>query len=160
MSSRSAVYSLTERPRAKPFGSKVGVLTNATTGIDPERLAIDLIDGEFIDDVPPPWRPTVQVPREVEGLPGLWFWGNTAVELRWHNEGLDLRALATPSREPWRFELQDGRLVGVSGYHRGETLHVHRRPDGTIGHLECATFIYTRTPYDPDAPIPGGHPRR
>ncbi len=143
-------------------GSGIGatVLTNATTGIDSERLAIDLIDGDFIDDVPPPWRPTVQVPRAVEGLPGLWFWGNTAVELRWHNEGLDLRALATPSREPWRFELQDGRLVGVSGYHRGETLHVHRRPDGTIGHLECATFIYTRTPYDPEAPIPGGHPRR
>ncbi len=143
-------------------GSGIGatVLTNATTGIDSERLAIDLIDGDFIDDVPPPWRPTVKVPREVEGLPGLWFWGNTAVELRWHNEGLDLRALATPSREPWRFELEDGRLVGVSGYHRGETLHVHRRPDGTIGHLECATFIYTRTPYDPESPIPGGHPRQ
>jgi hypothetical protein len=99
------------------------------------------------------------MPRGAEGLPGLWFWGNTAVEMRWNNEGLDLRALATPSREPWRFELQDGRLVGASGYHRGETLHVHRRPDGTIGHLECATFIYTRTPYDPEAPIPGGHPR-
>ena len=142
-------------------GSGIGatVLANATTGTDPERLAIDLIDGDLIDDVPPPWRPTVQVPRGAEGLPGLWFWGNTAVEMRWNNEGLDLRALATPSREPWRFELQDGRLVGASGYHRGETLHVHRRPDGTIGHLECATFIYTRTPYDPEAPIPGGHPR-
>ncbi len=143
-------------------GSGIGatVLTNATAGIDPERLAIDLIDGDFIDDVPPPWRPTVTVPPEVEGLPGLWFWGNTAVELRWNNDGLDLRALATPSREPWRFELQDGRLIGVAGYHRGETLHVHRRPDGTIGHLECATFIYTTTPYDSEAPIPGGHPRR
>ena len=32
--------------------------------------------------------------------------------------------------------------------------------NGTIGHLECATFIYTRTAYDPEAPIPGGHPRR
>ena len=27
-------------------------------------------------------------------------------------------------------------------------------------HLECATFVYTRTPYDPAAPIPGGHPTR
>jgi len=139
-------------------GIGAAVLSNATTGIDPERLAIGLIDGDFIDDVPAPWRPTQTVPPEVEGLPGLWFWGNTAVELRWHNEGLDLRALSTPERDPWRFELVDGRLVGVSGYHRGETLHVHRRDDGTIGHLECATFVYTRSPYDPEAPIPGGHP--
>jgi len=141
-------------------GSGIGsaVLTNATTGIEPERLAMDLIDGDFIDDVPDPWVPTVALPDEVDGLPGLWFWGNTATELRWHNEGLELRGLATPDREPQRFALVDGRLVGLSGYHRGETLHVHRRDDGTIGHLECATFVYTPTPYDPDAPIPGGRP--
>ena len=134
------------------------MLTNATTGVDTERLVMELIDGDFIDDVPDPWVPTVTVPPEVEGMPGLWFWGNTAMELRWHNGGLDLRALAAPERAPYRFELLDGRLVGVSGYHRGETLVVHRRPDGSVGHLECATFVYTRTPYDPEAPIPGGHP--
>jgi hypothetical protein len=27
-----------------------------------------------------------------------------------------------------------------------------------VSHLECATFVYTRTPYDPQAPIPGGVP--
>ena len=134
------------------------MLTNATTGIDTERLVMDLIDGDFIDDVPDPWVPTVTVPPEVEGLPGLWFWGNTAMELRWHNGGLDLRALATPGARPTASSCRTGRLVGVSGYHRGETLHVHRRPDGSVGHLECATFVYTRTPYDPEAPIPGGHP--
>ena len=52
----------------------------------------------------------------------------------------------------------DGRVVGTSGYHAGETLHVVRRPDGSVSHLDVATFIYTRTPYDPDAPVPGGHP--
>ena len=53
----------------------------------------------------------------------------------------------------------DGRLVGVLGYHRGEILDVVRRPDGSILNLECATFVYTRTPYDPEVEIPGGHPR-
>ena len=141
-------------------GSGIGatVLSNATTGVDTEQLVIDLIDGDFIDEVPEPWTPTVSLPAEAEGLPGLWFWGNTACELRWHNGGLDLRPLAARGRDPDRFELVDGRLVGVCGYHRGETMHVHHRPDGSIGHLECATFVYTRTPYDPDAPIPGGHP--
>ncbi|HYH34457.1 MAG TPA: serine hydrolase domain-containing protein [Nocardioides sp.] len=138
-------------------GSGIGgvTLTNATTGIDPEQLVIDLIDGDFVDDVPQPWVPTLALPAEVDGLPGLWFWGNTAVEARWHNAGLDLRGLAAPHRRD-RFELVDGRLVGVEGYHRGETLHVVRRADGSVGHLECATFVYTRTPYDPEAPIPGG----
>jgi hypothetical protein len=34
----------------------------------------------------------------------------------------------------------------VEGYHLGETLHVHRDPDGSVSHLECATFVYTRHP--------------
>ncbi|MGZ5403645.1 MAG: serine hydrolase domain-containing protein [Nocardioides sp.] len=143
-------------------GSGIGaaVLTNATTGIDGHQLALDLIDGDFIDDVPDPWVPTGALPQELEGVPGLWFWGNSAVEVRWHNGGLDVSPLARFGSSSDRFELEGDRLVGVSGYHRGETLQLHRRPDGSVGHLECATWIYTRTPYDPEAPIPGGHPRR
>jgi hypothetical protein len=60
----------------------------------------------------------------------------------------------------YRFAVVDGRVVGTSGYHAGETLHVVRRPDGSVGHLDVATFIFTRTPYDPEAPVPGGHPER
>jgi CubicO group peptidase (beta-lactamase class C family) len=139
-------------------GSGIGavVLTNATTGLDTHQLALDLIDGDFIDDVPEPWVPTVTVPPEAEGLPGLWFWGNTAHEARWHNDGLDLVALTGTMRD--RFVVVGSRLVGASGYHRGETLQVHRRDDGTVSHLECATWVYTRTPYDPAVDIPGGHP--
>ena len=143
-------------------GSGIGaaVLTNATTGIDTIQLAMDLIDGDFIDDVPDPWVPTVALPPEVEGVPGLWFWGNSALEARWHNGGLDVSPLARFGTSGDRFELQGERLVGVSGYHRGETLRLHRRPDGGLGHLEVATWILTQTPYDPEAPIPGGHSRR
>jgi hypothetical protein len=141
-------------------GSGIGaaVLTNATTGTDTHQLALDLIEGDFIDEVPPPWVPTLAVPPEAGGLPGLWFWGNTAHEARWHNDGLDLVSLTGTRRD--RFVLVGSRLVGVTGYHRGETLHVLRRPDGSISHLECATFVYTRVPYDPEVDIPGGHPRK
>jgi hypothetical protein len=31
-----------------------------------------------------------------------------------------------------------------------------RNDDGSVNHLDVATFIHTRTPYDPAAPIPGG----
>lgn len=93
------------------------------------------------------------------GIPGLWFWGNSAYEVRWHNGRLELHDLARGKLSD-RFAVVDGALVGSDGYHRGETMRVVRRPDGTVGHLECATFVYTRTPYDPEAPIPGGPPRR
>ena len=138
------------------------VLTNATTGISPRDLAISLIEGDpdASDDRPAPWRPTTALPAEVVGVPGVWFWGNTAYELRWHNEGLEMRQMARGGLLWERFELGDGGVLkGVMGYHRGETLDVVRRSSGSISHLECATFIYTRTPYDPYVDIPGGHPR-
>jgi CubicO group peptidase (beta-lactamase class C family) len=138
------------------------VLTNATTGIDPRELAVSLIEGDpdAAEERPAPWRPTVVLPGEVLGVPGVWFWGNTAYDVRWHNEGLELRAMARGGVVTDRFELVDGVLVGVVGYHRGERLDVVRRPDGSIRNLECATFVYTRVPYDPEVDIPGGHPPR
>jgi hypothetical protein len=51
--------------------------------------------------------------------------------------------------ETWcRFALDQDAIVGTTGYLAGETLHVVRRDDGSVGHLECATFVLTRTPYD------------
>lgn len=141
------------------------VLTNATTGIGVQDLAISLIEGDpdgdldAHDGAPAPWRPTREVPAEVRGVPGVWFWGNTAHDVRWHNDGLELRLMARGGLLRERFELVDGVLRGVAGYHRGERLVVHRRPDGAISHLECATFVYTRVPYDPSVDVPGGHPR-
>jgi hypothetical protein len=48
------------------------------------------------------------------------------------------------------------RLVGLDGYYTGETLRVVRRDDGSVSHLDLATFVLTRVAYDPRAPIPGG----
>jgi len=136
------------------------VLTNATTGIVPRALAVSLIEGDpdASDERPAPGRPTTALPPTVVGVPGVWFWGNTAYEMRWHNDGLELRPLALGGTLWERFELTEGVLRGVMGYHRGERLDVVRRPGGSISHLECATFVYTRTPYDPYVDIPGGHP--
>ena len=55
----------------------------------------------------------------------------------------------------------DGTWVGQDGYFNGETLRIVRGPEqgsptgGPIA-LDIASFIFTRTPYDPQAPIPGG----
>jgi CubicO group peptidase (beta-lactamase class C family) len=132
-------------------------LANAFGGLPAEGLP-----GILLGDVEPPdaepWRPHDDVPDEVAGLPGLWFWGNSALELRWHHGVLRMHPPGAVDLA-YAFEVrEDGRIVGTEGYHQGETLHVHRKADGTISHLVCATFVYTRIPYDPDVEIPGGHP--
>ncbi len=132
------------------------LMTNAFGGASMEAVPGVLLG----DDVPPevdPWRPNDSVPDAIAGVPGLWFWGNTALELRWHHGRLRLHEVGEPE-DAYEFEVRPDRIVGTTGYHRGETLHVHRRDDGSVSHLVCATFVYTRIPYDPDVTIPGGHP--
>ena len=126
-------------------GDGVVALTNATTGVSTDRLALDLLAGADPEVTVDPWVPSAGVPERVAELLGLWFWGNSAQEVRWHNGLLELRTLAPPDLSD-RFAVTPDRIVGVEGYHLGETLHVRRAPDGSVDHLECATFRYTRRP--------------
>jgi hypothetical protein len=132
-------------------------LANATTGLGTADLARDLLEeleaGE--PSLPPPWTPASSVPKELADLLGLWHWGNTPFVFTLEEGGVVAR---TSGVVKWRFALRDGRVVGTGGYQAGEELHVVRRDDGSVSHLEAATFVLTRTPYDPDAPIPGGAP--
>jgi CubicO group peptidase (beta-lactamase class C family) len=132
------------------------LMTNAFAGQSMEGVPAVLL-GDDEPEAVEPWRPSADVPDSVLGLPGLWFWGNTALELRWHHGLLRLHEPGVP-QDAYEFDVRADRIVGTAGYHRGETLHVHRRADGSVSHLVCATFVYTRIPYDPDVPIPGGHP--
>jgi CubicO group peptidase (beta-lactamase class C family) len=134
-------------------GDGAVVLASSTTGLDTDAVPALLLGEGPVKPVEP-WVPTERVPQTVAPLLGLWFWGNSALELRWHNATLHLRSLALAELTDV-FEVRGDRIVGTWGYHRGETLGVVRRPDGSVSHLECATFVYTRTPYDPQAPIPG-----
>ncbi|MDO9455807.1 serine hydrolase [Nocardioides sp.] len=129
-------------------GDGTVVLADGTTGLDTDGVPARLLTGEPPAEVAP-WVPTTAVPAAAEPLLGLWFWGNTATEWRWQHDRLEVRALQTGTLS-YAFALRgDETFVGVTGYHRGETLHAHPT------HLECATFVYTRVPYDPRAPIPG-----
>jgi CubicO group peptidase (beta-lactamase class C family) len=128
--------------------NKVGVvaLTNGTTGFSGDELALALL-GDHTPAPLEPWRPATEVPEWAEELLGYWHWGNSAFEVRWHDDALEWRDLAR-SRVAERFTREGDRIVGVAGYHHGETLHVVRHHDGRIRRLECATFVYTRRPYE------------
>ncbi len=61
-------------------------------------------------------------------------------------------------RGAWRTVRRVGpdEWVGLDGYYTGEPLRIIRRGDGTVSHLDLASFRFTRTPYDPQADVPGG----
>ena len=144
-------------------GRRTGALAlaNGTTGLRCEGLAVDLLG--TLEELEPtlvdPWAPNDSVPAGVADVLGVWHWGNTAFAFAWDGSEVVVSALGNGAAT-YRFAPDpQGRLVGTVGYHHGERLHVVRNDDGSVNHLRCATFVYTRTPYDPLAPIPGGHPR-
>ena len=143
----------------RPRRTGVVMLANGTAGLDtvgaPRRLLEELDAWE--PDVPAEWEPVDSVPTQVQEILGAWHWGNTPRIVIWDGVLLRMAEPFTGARQE-AFRLDAEGFVGVGGYHAGERLEVVRRPDGTISHLVCSTFVYTRTPYDPAAPIPGGPP--
>jgi D-alanyl-D-alanine carboxypeptidase len=141
-------------------GTGAVCLANGTAGLRCEGLPRDLlVELERSEPtVVPAWTPVRELPEQVAEVLGVWHWGNTGYSFAFDGSEVVVTALASRA-EAYRFRLGgDGRLVGTSGYHHGETLYVERGDDGRVSHLRCATFIYTRAPYDPAAPIPGGVP--
>jgi hypothetical protein len=126
------------------------MVANTTSGLDqlvPGLLA-DLRAAE--PRVVDAWAPAPP-PVPLEFL-GVWFWGPAPYVLRAQAGGL-LHLGPMPGRagRASRFAPRDdGTWVGLDGYYAGETLRI--APD----HLDLATFVFTRTPYDPEAPVPGG----
>ncbi|WP_092602031.1 serine hydrolase domain-containing protein [Actinopolyspora xinjiangensis] len=133
-------------------------LANTTSGVS-GALATDLLDilAEHEPRIPPEWTPDGEVSAELLELTGLWYWGPVPHLLRVLPDGmLDLSAWQGPGRAS-RFRPDgEGDWIGLDGYHRGERLRVLRAEDGTTPYLDLNTFILTRKPYDPAAPVPGG----
>ena len=125
-------------------------LANTTSGVDAVCFGLleDLRRAE--PRIVAPWTPSPSpVPLD---LLGVWFWGPSPDALRSIVGGL-LHLGPLPGRlgRASRFARQDdGRWVGLDGYFAGETLRI------ADDHLNLDTFVFTRTPYDPAAPVPGG----
>ncbi|MGH3360894.1 MAG: serine hydrolase domain-containing protein [Nocardioides sp.] len=132
-------------------------LTNGTAGVPVAAFAATLLAEleTWEPTLPPAWTPTATVPDEFADTLGVWHWGATPLVLAC--EGADLVA-RRDGVEKWRFVARKGRIIGTAGHFAGEELRVVRRDDGSVSHLDAGTFILTRTPYDPEAPVPGGPP--
>ncbi|MQA63872.1 MAG: serine hydrolase [Actinophytocola sp.] len=134
------------------------VMANTTAGVAIFQLVLDLISlaDEHEPPLPREWRPS-ETDAGLLALTGLWHWGPASFHIRITAKGwLDLYPVGDKGRASRFRPLGDDAWLGLDGYYAGETLRVERAPDGTPQHLNLATFIFTRAPYDRHAPIPGG----
>ncbi|KOY58990.1 serine hydrolase domain-containing protein [Streptomyces sp. XY332] len=135
------------------------VLANCTSGLPAATVAADLV--AIVADVEPrfpqPWRPFREADPVALELCGPWYWGTSAQVLRLKADGLlELAPVGATGRSA-RFRAEpDGSWTGLSGYYAGETLRAVRREDGSVSHLDLGSFVFTREPYDAQAPVPGG----
>jgi YD repeat-containing protein len=139
-----------------PGADAVIVLCNSTTGfsgsLGADLLAI-LADNEPYS--PAEWLPG-QVSEGLLGLLGSWYWGPAPFTLRLAGEMLVLRSEDGDGRQMRFRRDSSGNWTGIDGYQAGEPLVPVAGPDGRVTALDIGSFIYTRTPYDPAAPVPGG----
>ncbi|MEV4381995.1 serine hydrolase domain-containing protein [Streptosporangium sp. NPDC049644] len=138
---------------------RVGVLftANSTSGVSRDLLTdlLAILD-QHEPRLPEEWAPVADDAGLLE-LTGPWYWGPSAYVLRLLPEGGVCLNPAGGAGRASRFAAQaDGTWLGLEGYYAGETLRVVRGPDGSPSHLDLNTFVFTRTPYDPRAKVPGG----
>ncbi|GLY25547.1 serine hydrolase domain-containing protein [Micromonospora sp. NBRC 101691] len=135
------------------------VLGNVTAGLAAGAVAADLLRtvAEREPRIPEPWRPLPTVDPELLDLAGPWYWGPAPYLLRPLADGfLELASMSGGGRGTRLRPTGDGRWEGLNGYFAGERLRVERDAAGAVSHLDLGTFVFTRAPYDPAAPVPGG----
>jgi CubicO group peptidase (beta-lactamase class C family) len=135
-------------------------LSNTTAGLTIGTLTAELVGivAERESRIPLPWRPMAELEESLLELVGPWFWGPSGYALKLEADGhVQLSSLSGTGSRNSRFRPDgDGTWVGLNGYFAGETLRPVRDDEGRLSHLDIGSFVFTREPYDPDAPIPGG----
>jgi CubicO group peptidase (beta-lactamase class C family) len=148
----TAVLQITDAPGA----DTVIVTCNSTAGFSPS-LGTDLL-GILADAepyCPQDWTPA-HVSDKLLQILGSWYWGPSPFILRLAGDLLEL-CREGGDRRVLRFAPDGaGGWTGIDGYQAGEPLIPVIGPDGSVTALDIGSFVYTRTPYDPAAPVPGG----
>jgi len=135
-------------------GDGIVVMANATSGLG--TVAADLLDLFRTREpvAPNPWT-VDSAQRDDLDVVGPWFWGTYAFTLSLTSGG-GLKLGEPGVGRGARFRRDGDAWVGLEGYYRGEPLRVERDASGTPLRLVLASFVFTSTPYDQAAEIPGG----
>lgn len=136
-------------------GDSVIIMANTTAGwtSDLSGRLFELVADH--DPFPPQeWTADAAQAKLLE-LTGAWYWGPAELELVLAADGyVELRPRGKGRGSRFRPTGTDS-WVGLDGYFLGEPLLVVRMGD-QVSHADLASFRLTRTPYDPEADIPGG----
>jgi CubicO group peptidase (beta-lactamase class C family) len=139
-------------------GSMPGFL--ATLCVSPDdgvgAIALDLamIVAEHEPRLPARWKPLPEADQALLALTGLWYWGPRPYVLRLlADRAVELTPVSGHGRSSVFRAEPDGTWTGLGGYYLGEKLRVVPGADGTAGHLDLGSFVFTREPYDADAPL-------
>ncbi len=132
------------------------VLFTNTTASTTTRSTLDQLLEVLATQEPAPVEPWAASgdPALLE-LVGTWHWGPSPVTATVVGEHLVLGEPGAGRGARFRSVAPD-EWVGLDSYYAGEPLRVVRRGDGSVSHLDLASFRFTRTPYDPQADVPGG----
>ncbi len=147
-----AVLQVTDAPGADTAIAMCNSTAGFSRSLGTDLLAI-LRDAEPY--CPAEWAPAPVDPGLLAML-GTWYWGPAPYTLSLSGGVLELRGAGADARA-FRFRRDGaGAWRGVDGYQAGEPLTPVRAADGSVIALDVGSFIYTRAPYDPAAPVPGG----
>jgi CubicO group peptidase (beta-lactamase class C family) len=142
------------RITSAPGSDTVLAACNSTTGFS-GSLSSDLLAVLAEQE---PYLPAEWQPAQVEGglleLLGSWFWGPAPYTLKLSGDELELGREGA-NGYGMRFKRDGQGWRGVDSYMAGEPLKIIAGPDGRARALDIGSFIFARTPYDPDADIPG-----
>lgn len=133
------------------------ILTNTTGSFDTDGLPLlDLLEAQ----APRARQPWVTDPGSADNLDltGTWFWGPRPVEVT-TRPGSELLLTPRDGGRGSRFvPLGVNTWLGTDEYYAGEMLRVHARGERSAygAFIDLGSFRLSRTPYDPDADIPGG----
>jgi len=135
-------------------GDGLVLMTNATSGLD--TAGVDLLDllHEREPVAPTPWTADTDQSARLD-LTGPWTWGTASFTIRTASDGA--LVLGDPGQgRGSRFRPEGDGFIGLDGYFRGEPMAVERDDSGRAVRLVLASFVFTRTPYEPGIEVPGG----
>jgi CubicO group peptidase (beta-lactamase class C family) len=135
-------------------GDGVVVMANATSGLGPVASDLLALFSTAEPAAPRPWHADAEQADALD-IVGPWFWGTYASTLALEPDG-GLRLGEPGLGRGARFARDADGWTGRDGYYRGEPLRVERDAAGTPVRLVLASFVFTRTPYDTAAEVPGG----
>jgi CubicO group peptidase (beta-lactamase class C family) len=136
-------------------GDGVVLLTNTTASTGTRSVIDELLDALARHEPAPVQAWSASGDPALLELVGTWHWGPSPVTATVAGEHLVMGEPGSGRGARFRPAGSD-QWVGLDGYYAGEPLRVVRRADGSVSHLDLASFRFTRTPYDPQADVPGG----